>query len=398
MKIEHILAYPDVSLLYMERLVNDGSPSKFSFVNTTSRETSPLHAESFHLCATPCDNSRIVSFGTSSLAFFNSNYLIVHPDWKTKNPFFPVIDTDIRVAPTSSSRTVKLLDEDVYVKLFYPGVLGRITRELGVEHILSGIDITNVLSKLIDDNLLPRTFAFLPERCGKVLRHAHGDVGYIVRESTPIGMQCNQIHALLPAFSLFSTDRQSDDIPIIIQMLNQKQNKVDFLLEQLIYPLIDCYFSCIFCGGIQPELHAQNFLVGIDSNCNIVSIVLRDLDSADKDLEIMSRLGLPITLKSKPYKCINTQQENYRIKHSFMYDHKLGEYFFDELLKCVHKHGIVQADMIQTQIQAYVRYKYGGLLTDFFPDNQCWYKFQNVLIDRSQSSRPYICLPNPKYR
>lgn len=389
---------PDTSLMYMERMVNDGSPSKFSFVNITSRDTSPLFVDSFFLCGAVCDKSSLVTFGTSDLEFVQADYLLVHPDWKTKDPFFSVIDTEIMVAPTSSSRTVKIINEDAYIKLFYPGVLGRITRELREEHILSSIDITNILTNLIEDNLVPQTFSFLPERCGKLLKHEHGDIGYIVRDSRPLGKQTKQIEALIPAFSLFSRDRQSDDLPIIVQIIDKKKDKNDFLMEQLILPLIDCYFSCVFNGGIQPELHSQNFLVGVNSDCDIVSLVLRDLDSVDKDLEILSKLNSTIELKSKPYKCISSEQDNYRIKHSFMYDHKLGEYFFDELLKCIHNYGVTTSARIQKYIKTYVQQKYGEQLKGFFPDNQHWYKFQNVLIDRRKTSRPYECHPNPKYR
>ena len=214
----------------------------------------------------------------------------------------------------------------------------------------------------------------------------------------PVGRQCKNICALIPAFSLFSKDRLSEDEPIIIQILKDKRDKDCFLLEQLIYTIIDCYFSCVFNGGIQPELHSQNFLIGIDGDLNIVSIVLRDLESADKDLTIMKQFGKVFHIQSKPYKCIEEQQYNYKIKHSFMYDHKLGEYFFDELLTCVQKYESIQIERMQDAIKKYVNQHYGILLKDFFPNNKLWYKFDNVLIDRAQENRPYISFPEPKYR
>lgn len=398
MKLEQILSFPESSLLYMERLVNDGSPSKFSFAYTTSLETCPLYVDKFFLCCTESDAKNFTKFGLCNYDFFNANLILLHPDWKKEKTEFSVIDTDIQVIPTSSSRTVKIIGQEIYVKLFYPGVLGRITRELREEHILSSIDITNAFLKLIHTDSVPKTFSFFPEHCGKLFRQGKSNIGYVIREGVPVGRQSKQIFALIPAFSLFSVDRQASDDPVIIQILEHKKDKISFLLEQLIYPIIDCYFSCVFNGGIQPELHAQNFLIGIDENLNVVSIVLRDLESADKDLLIMGQLGFPFDLKSQPYKCIDANQENYLIKHSFMYDHKLGEYFFDELLKCIQKYRVAQIETMQFKIKTYVNQQYGVLLKDFFPKNGLWYKFKNVLIDRTQTVRPYIGLSNPKYR
>ena len=398
MKLKQILTYPESSLLYMERMVNDGSPSKFSFTYTTSKETCPLYVDRFFLCCTKGDETDFVTFGTCNYDFFNSDLALLHPDWKKEKTQFPIIDTDILVVPTSSSRTVKLFEQNIYIKLAYPGVLGRITRELRTEHILSSIDITNAFINLIDSNLVPNTFAFFPEHYGKIFKKGNSDIGYVIRDGIPVGKQCKHICALIPAFSLFSLDRQFSDDPIIIQILKHKKHKIDYLLEQIIYPIIDCYFSCVFNGGIQPELHSQNFLIGIDEDLNVVSIVLRDLESADKDLVIMRRLGFPSDIKNRPYKCIDKNQDNYLIKHSFMYDHKLGEYFFDELLKCVQKYDITHVEIIQSMIKGYVNCQYGPLLEGFFPVNGQWYKFENVLIDRTQNSRPYIGFSNPKYR
>lgn len=398
MKLNKIISCPNSSLIYMERMVNDGSPSKFSFTYTTSKETCPLYVDKFTLCCAKSDIEDFIAFGSSNYNFFNENLILLHPDWRKQNTPFTVIDTIIQVAPTSSSRTVKILEKNTYIKLSYPGVLGRITRELRTEHILSSLDITNAFLKLIDSNLVPESFSFFPEKCGKLFKQESGDIGYVIRDGVPVGKKCKRICALIPAFSLFSNDRMYDDDPIIIQILTCKNKKIDFLLEQLIFPIIDCYFSCVFNGGIQPELHSQNFLIGIDEDLNIVSIVLRDLDSADKDLTIMEKLNFPFELKSQPYKCIDKQQNNYLIKHSFMYDHKLGEYFFNELLTCVHRYGIIQMEYIQNIIKEYVKQNYGDKLDGFFPMDNKWYKFENVLIDRTQKDRPYIGISNPKYR
>lgn len=203
---------------------------------------------------------------------------------------------------------------------------------------------------------------------------------------------------MIPAFSLFSKDRENDDLPLIIQILNYKNVGTAYILDQLIFPLIDCYFMCVFNGGIQLELHSQNFLIGFDENFNVVSFIIRDLESADKDLAIMNQLGSPILIQSKPFKCINTQDYNYKIKHSFMFDHKFGEYFLDEFLYCLVRSRGIDIEKIQQQIKEYVNMKFGERLSDFFPEDGRWYKFARVLIDQTKSTRPYIACLNPKYR
>lgn len=400
MTIDKILQSPSESLIYMERVVNNGSPSLFSFKNTTSRETCPLYTSKFKVCTVKnLTSTQIEAIGVlpSELKIEYDKIFFLHPDWKNINVDFEVEDLELYVSPTSSSRTVKALWSDFYIKLYYPGILGRISRELKKEHILSSIDVTLVLSDLIEREYCPQKLSFFPERGGCLFHSKSIEIGYVIREAIPYGNVSQKIHALIPAFSLFAADRETNDLPIIIQLLNNKSNPIDYLLEQLIYPIIDIFFYCLFQGGLLLEMHSQNFLIGIDDNCEITSIVLRDLESVDKDLTIMEKFNLKWKLQSYPYKCIYCSQYNYLIKHSFMYDHKLGEYFFDQLLACLEKYGLIVSEKISNNIAEYVRHKYGVFLTNLFPKNT-WYKFSNVLIDRSIEKRPYVCINNPKYR
>ncbi|MBQ9885808.1 MAG: hypothetical protein IJM37_02955 [Lachnospiraceae bacterium] len=403
MKLDNILKKPKESLEYMERLVNDGSPSNFSFINTTSRETCPLYASRFNLCAIIDQSSKIETIGKIPLiklseCSIGEDYVFAHPDWRNRNITFDLFETDFSVIPTSSSRTVKLENYNYYIKMCYPGILGRITRELEVQHINSSIDITNVLNTLTSCAQVPSFLSFFPETGGKIFKYPEGEIGYVVRDSTPIGKKVKDIHAIIPAFSLYSQDRGNDDPAIINQILDVKSDPISYLLEQIVFKVVDCFFSCVFIGGIQPEMHSQNFLLGIDKNLDVCSIILRDLESVDKDITIRKELDLSIDFLSYPFKCIDKNQYNYKIKHSFMYDHKLGEYFFSPLLDCIRKSKTVNTDNIETEIKNYVNNKYGDKLFNFFPDNNMWYKFKNVLIDRSSEKRPYIQLDNPRYR
>lgn len=400
MNVENIIKNPYESLDYMERFVNDGSPSGFSFKYTTSKQTSPLYVSKYSLCAIENSYSNTIEIGKlpEVLSQKYGALFFVHPDWKNNSRSFNVVNTNVQVSPTASFRTVRLCDDDYYIKLCYPGILGRITRELKKEHINSSIDITDIFSKLIHNTNCPEQLAFMPEAGGKLFENELDSLGFVVRGLKPVGPNTEKIVSLIPAFSLFSTDLNDDKKPIIIQIIEQKKDKLSFLLDELLLPIIDCYFFCVFHGGIQPEMHSQNFLVGIDGNYNIKSIVFRDLESFDKDLEIIDKVFPNMELKSFPYKCICKSQYNYKIKHSFMFDHKLGEYFFDPIIKCLMNYNIVSNNILENAIKNYVRNKYKTLLIDFFPSNGNCYKFENILIDRQITKRPYISFYPPKYR
>ena len=401
MKINTILKNPERSLLYMERIVNDGSPSGFSFVNTTSKQTCPQYTNRFYLRKIVDNKERFITIGDSDLlrCYQQYDWIYIHPDWSLYDSNLNIQTTNKIVCPTASSRTVKPLNDQYYIKMAYPGVLGRITRELGLKHIYSSIDVNEILCDLVTFDDSPSKLAFLPEIGGKCYCFNEHEIGFVLRDSKPVGKNVKDIIAQIPAFSIFSVDKLNiHDSPIIIQLLQNKNNYKKFLFEELVFPIIDCYFYCIFRGGIQPEMHSQNFLIGIDENYNINSIILRDLESMDKDISIMKNIRPIERLKSYPYKCIWKEQYNYKIKHSFMYDHKLGEYFIEPLLNCLHKNDIIHKGQAQKIIKSYVLDKYQKVFVDFFPDNGCWYKFDSVVIDRSRGYRPYLSFPNPKYR
>lgn len=401
MKIDKIMREPIESLNYMERLVNNGSPSGFSFKYTTTQETSPLYVSQYNICTLKQDNGQIHKLGQLP-SLFEKKYphlFFMHPDWKHVPQSIYVSDTDIAVIPTSSSRTVKLLNDDYYIKMCYPGILGRITRELKTQHINSSIDITNILNELLLKKSCPKQLSFFPEKGGKIYKYLDNEIGYVIRDAKPVGKNVENIISLIPAFSLYSKDRLNNDIPIILQILDNHNNKLDFLLEQLLFPIIDCYFYCVLNAGIQPEMHSQNFLIGLDYNLNISSIVFRDLESFDKDMDLIKTINPNTCIKSYPFKCIDSSQYNYKIKHSFMFDHKLGEYFFDQLINTLNNYNIISNPFtLENEIKTYVITKYGQLLTDYFPRDNRWYKFENILIDRDRSYRPYISFYPTKYR
>jgi len=124
---------------------------------------------------------------------------------------------------------------------------------------------------------------------------------------------------------------------------------------------------------------------------------MRDLESIDKDLTMMDALKIIHDFKCYPYKCIEAGQYNYAIKHSFMFDFKLGESILDPLLLLLDEAYGIRIEKSRNQIKEITRPYLKNLPDDFFPKNK-WFIFDRVLVDQSRSERPYLELDNPKFR
>jgi len=150
-------------------------------------------------------------------------------------------------------------------------------------------------------------------------------------------------------------------------------------------------------SGIQAEWHAQNLLIGFDENFLPIKFITRDLESMDKDISLIEQFKLPFKFESYPYKCIYDSQDNYKIKHSFMFDFKLGEYIIQPLLNFLESVYFVSSQTLVSSIKSCSAKQIEKLPDDYFPKNE-WYVFENVMIDRTTDKRPYLKFANPKFR
>lgn len=397
MKLENIIKNPTEALDYMERLVNNGSPSGFTEINATSDKTNPFKSEGFYLKM--ISSGSLTVYGKLPEELCETEGLIVHPDWENHINNKKIIrDTALYVIPTSSFRTVKVLGKDYYIKLSYPGVIGRMRRDLEEKHLFSCIQMTQILNSLVCDEQVNKLFAFLPETAGAIISLGNGySTGYIVRSANPVGKNTKNIAYVVPAFSLFGKDRKNtSDLEILNQILLYKKAGNDYLLSDMIQPLIDIYFDCLLKEGISAEMHSQNILFGFDKDWNVASIILRDLESIDKDITIRAAIGKSTFINS--YKTIKDSDYNYRIKHSFMFDHKLGEYLVEELIVCASKVKYVDENSLRKSIKEYTCNKYGEYFGELFPSDRKWYKFENVEINHDVPFRPYVALDNSTLR
>jgi hypothetical protein len=404
------------ALPYLERYVNNGSPSGFTTRYTTSPDTSPFSLKPFihpYVCAAQDQSfinfGRLPNFeGLSELR--GKNWLLIHPDMKDEKIFHGknvslIPSTEIGLIPTASGRTLELISSlnRGYFKLHYDGIIGRIPRELNFKKAVAGPEISKLLVSLIDQNKLDSRLKLMRETGARVfLGTTRGkrkiEWGMVWREKDPYNVDFNKVKYIIPVFSLFATDRLAKkDKPLLEQIIKLKGvPPVGYVLEQLIFPMIDCYFNLIQQSGIQPEWHAQNLLVGFTEDFTPVNFIMRDLESMDKDLTFMQMLNLKVEFQSYPFKCIWKDQWNYKIKHSFMYDYKFGEYILQPLLNFLKKSFEIETSCLNLDIKHYSKTLINEFPKDFFPKD--WYVFKKVLIDQSTDSRPYVKKRNPKFR
>lgn len=397
MLISTCLANPKAAWLTMERLVNDGSPSGFTEIHATSDETNPQLINSYNLWEMRVLEHDPIQIGVIPTEFTRDSTprLYIHPDYVSNGVVSrKKVETSISVVPLSSARTV-YADGTIYsIKMSYPGMLGRLERIMEEGQLRSAIEVSTMLGKMIGLGLAPKFFDYTPKIGGIVYKENSFTIGNAYRADAICTIE-HPNEALIPAFSLIAKNNQGD-LPILYQILNNIDNKIEWLRNQLIIPLLDCFFACGLNAGLVPEMHAQNVLIQLDEKLNITHIIIRDLESIEKDIGRLEDLGYNTCFASCPYKCLSRDDTNYYRKHSFMYDHKLGEYLLEPIMLLVDYYGI-NSVKLREDIRQYVRAQYIEYIESYYPIGK-WYKYPVAEIDRTSSQRKYIEFDNPPFR
>ena len=408
MRIEDIVKHKEQTFIYMERYVNNGSPSGFDKKYTTSPTTSPRgQTSSFFVKILRFDESiEIETFGTKELGIGVRDFYC-HPDNLKEELFQNLKDHyeivgELEVSPTASGRTVKIIGEGKgFLKLDYLGKLGRISRNLDRDHVVSAFECSRDIKEMIlTKKCLPST-SLLDESNGRVAYLPDGnggfyEFGFLYREEVPFGT--NEELYLIPGFSLFGVDVNAPkDRSIVLQLFDKSHKGInDFAYEDVFYPLVSSYFDVLTFSGNALEAHAQNTLVAIDSSFKLRYVVARDMESVDKDTNLKEFLHykyLPIT---RGYKYIKEGDYNYVIKHSFMYDFKMGFYLLDPLMEEFKKVPDFDEDKMLNRIKALAKTYINRLPKDYFPEGK-WYYYENKIFEPGKK-RPYLENTNVRYR
>jgi hypothetical protein len=391
--LKNLVANPGPALQELEEHVNDGSPSGFSAVNQPSwpfrcgsgADPFPLYA-----CVTRPPASARDFFDVPPLPGLpGRNWIYVHPDVRG-HPDLRAAGLSVRpldaplVRPTASGRTVAMVDEPGWhLKLGYPGLLGRVDRAMPQIKAVAGPEISREIENAIHGARLRPALQVLPEVGARVISTEAGRTwGQIIRARDPFGRPDRRAHAIVPIFSLFSTDRRNTSHPsLLAQLLNHWGPDAELHLHDVLQELVACYFSLVRCLGLQPEYNAQNVLLALDSEGRPTGVVLRDLMGTEKDLTLREQLGLPTNFASAPYKCVSrdADEHTYQIRHSLAYDFKVGEYVLAPLIReAAAADGRWSVGELTTLVRSFARSQLADLPDGYLPSG-AWYRHPKVV-------------------
>lgn len=394
--------------VYMERYVNEGSPSGFTTVHTTSYETNPFTGkESFYLLEF-CDNDCKTFVRGEENELFTTGKNYAHPDSVQSRELIKagrlLKQSKILVSPTASGRTMLILDgfRKGFLKLTYDvSKIGRCTRDISYIAGYGSIETSNKIKQYIDMKKLPNCFAFLPETSMKVSQlNCKGifEWGTIFREFNPYPSTDFDV-AIIPAFSLFSIDTKNPlDEKLINQFIEISKKDPSQYLWNVLKITVDAYWGLNLNCALRAELHSQNCMYEIDTNFQITRLVIKDMEDVDRDFTLAKHIGIPFSWDTYPFRCYDENSREFKYRASYMYDFKLGEYLLSPIIETVSKKFGLNPNDFEKRVRDYVRDKYLPLLpADYFPINGCWYYCKKVETKPGEGKKFYSS-PNPKFR
>lgn len=160
--------------IYLERYVNNGSPTGFH-IRSTSIETSPFNGqERFPLLEFSDKDVECIYLGSKHELFIKGiNY--AHPDsLKSKNleaAGREIVESDIVVSPTASGRTMLMRrpSGSGFLKLTYDvSKIGILDRQMTLNYCQKSLEVSKSLKNRIDQGKLPKTFSLFLEESSKV--------------------------------------------------------------------------------------------------------------------------------------------------------------------------------------------------------------------------------------
>ena len=236
----------------------------------------------------------------------------------------------ISVIPSSSTRTLYVEDQKTphAIKVHFPFKVSRYTRRMREEVLEQAINVSQELENGIEK--LDDRFAFLRELIAVVHKNLQPtsdrgeNWGYLVREMTPFP-NVDKKSQLIPGFALYGRDFFDPNASLLLNYLVGDRNPVEYILENIMLPIIRHWVDCFLHFGYLLEPHAQNVILEIDENYTISRIIHRDLS-----VGIDMRRRRDIGLQSHHLNQYNRMEHS--AFHSIAYDKFMGGHFFDRIV------------------------------------------------------------------
>lgn len=389
-------------LVYLENNLNDGSPSGFSGQMEVLGEFSagrkkPISIKCLQVKYPVLEYSVSIKELTPVI---QSRMVAVHPLFfeqlkKEKDLKKYELCDELDAYVTASGRTVAVNTENdfYFLKLHFPGVIGRVNRHLPFRKAIAGVEISNIVANLILTGKLDE-MGLLPEiKCCGVNTGFGIDEGswsHIERSGNIVcknGVDKDSL--LIPSFSLFAERKTITEEKLIKEICEYLHvESVSQFFEMFLKPLILGYLKITFIYGLMPEINAQNLLYAFNYNNRTVYPVLRDMGRVEKLLYINDDLR---DLLSCPYKSTEIKSSaDYALKrHSFSFDFKLTRYVIEPLTNAFCDSFHLDAKTVKNEIS-----KLSTEILDSISGVRKWLPVERTVIGHPNilltKERPYI--------
>jgi len=339
-------------LIYLDRYRNEGTRVYSQYADYTEAEeryrpNSRVSTFDIPAFEVPSDELNIYSADPDpTLRRFYTHgdrtLFCVHPqvlDTHRDDPFLERVlsvgkpGEEIRVSPSSSTRTLYVHDHHPpqALKLHFPFRVSRYGRRMRDEVVEQAINVSRELQRGIED--LDPSFAFFREVLGVTFKNIRPQTprgenwGYLVREMTPFP-SAREDRPLVPGFSLFGKDLFEPRKPPLLFELLGGESPLEYVLEQIMFPIIHHWVGVFLNFGFLLEPHGQNILLEMDPDGPVSRVVYRDLN-----LGIDNRRRRDIHIPIDPSNTYN-QMEGGEF-NSITYDKFMGGHFFDRLVAAI---------------------------------------------------------------
>lgn len=404
---------PQEAFIYLDRYVNDGSPSGFSEKYRTSANTDPFgSAKKFHLYTVDGSISDFEIYGIVPKKIpLNKNDFFIHPDMINHSDLheFSIHEhSQFSVTPTSSCRTVEILSSDCsdYIKLHYDGIIGRVNRKLTYRKAINGVQLSYIIRDAISNGKLKSNLCLLNEPFAKIhinptIKSKSDYWSFVWREKHPYGKYSEQIIYQIPLFSFWSNDRKhvSQEILFTGFVNKWKAKAKDILIQNILETLLEIYFELLLKLGFQNEMNAQNILIGFDKSWFPVSIIIRDLMGIEKDLTLMKKFDFQMNFDSdykNIYEGMLGESDLYEKRHSFAFDFKFCQYIIKPILVLGCNAHLFSEHEIISHLKL-LTMKYLGNLPENYLSKGVWYNHDKELLT-DETKRLYRKQTNPLLR
>nr|WP_320191391.1 IucA/IucC family protein [uncultured Desulfobacter sp.] len=342
---------------YLERYRNKGTrtySSHSEYTDAMVQYRPDSTQETFSLCAYELPLAQLKIYTANppdeiKRKYFQSDrgLFCIHPQILEMTPDDPYVRyiasshlgrKKISVMPSSSTRTLFVEYEKPphALKVHFPFKVSRYTRKMRDEVIEQAINVSFEMERGIHQ--MDKRFAFFREVIGVVHKNLDPGAGrcenwgYLVREMTPFPyIDAHSPCILVPGFALYGEDFFKANAPLLLFQLMGKQDPVQFVLNNIMLPIIRHWVDCFLNFGFILEPHGQNIVFELDEALTIRRIVHRDLS-----IGIDMRRRRDLQLSSINLNNYN-RMENFEF-HSITYDRFMGGHFFDRIVLACQAH------------------------------------------------------------